>query len=89
MLKAHERIADDPLRVRFMGFREYYLEIELYAFAMTVAWPEFLEIREEILIKVMEIVERSGARLALPTEILHLSGQGTTTGETSGKSQAT
>ena len=75
MLKEHERIADEPLRVRFIGFGEYYLEVELYAYAMTDAWPEFLEIREDVLLKVMNIVERSGTRLALPTEIHYQGGQ--------------
>ena len=77
MLKEHERIAEEPLRVRFNGFGEYFLEVELYAYAMTDAWPEFLEIREDVLLKVMNIVERSGTRLALPTGIRYVSGQGT------------
>jgi MscS family membrane protein len=88
MLEAHDRIAEEPLRVRFIGFREYYLEIELYAYALTNAWPEFLEIREDVLLKVMEIVERSGTRLALPTEIHRVSDQGPTTGDAAGKGQA-
>jgi MscS family membrane protein len=75
MLKEHERLAEEPLRVRFIGFGEYYLEIELYAYAMTDAWPQFLEIREDVLLKVMNIVERSGTRLALPTEIHYQGGQ--------------
>ncbi len=77
MLREHERIAEEPLRVRFVGFGEYYLEVELYAYAMTDAWPEFLEIREDVLLKVMSIVERSGTRMALPTGIRYVSGQGT------------
>jgi MscS family membrane protein len=69
MLRKHPRIADEPLRVRFNGFGVYFLEIELFAYALTDAWPEFLEIRQDVLFKVMEIIERSGTRLALPTEV--------------------
>jgi MscS family membrane protein len=69
MLREHPRIADDPLRVRFNGFGEYFLEIELFAYALTTAWPEFLEIRQDVLMTVMEIIESSGTRLALPTEV--------------------
>ncbi len=76
MLRAHEQIAEERLRVRFMGFGEYFLEIELYAYAMTEEWAEFLEIREDILLKVMDIIERSGTRLALPTEVHYKGGQG-------------
>jgi len=74
MLRAHERIAEEPLRVRFIGFGEYSLDIELNAYAMTDAWPEFLEIREDILMRVMGIIERAGTRLALPTEVHYVSG---------------
>ena len=76
MLYDHERIANEPLRVRFVGFREYYLEIELHAYALTNNWPEFLEIREDILLNVMRIVEGSGTRLALPTEMHYVSERG-------------
>jgi MscS family membrane protein len=75
MLRGHERLADEPLRVRFVGFGEYFLGVEIYAYAMTNAWPEFLEIREDVLLKVMDIVERSGTRLALPTGVRYVSGQ--------------
>jgi MscS family membrane protein len=69
MLENHAQIADEALRVRFTGFGRYYLEIELFAYAMTSAWPEFLSIRQDVLVKVMEIIGRSGTRLALPTEV--------------------
>jgi MscS family membrane protein len=89
MLKAHDRIAEEPLRVRFIGFGEYYLEVELYAYAMTDAWPEFLEIREDVLMKVMDIIELSGTRLALPTGVRYLSGQGTSDKPSATKPSAT
>ncbi len=76
MLRAHDRLAEDPLRVRFIGFGDYSQEIELYAYAMTDSWPAFLEIREDILLRVMDIVETSGTRLALPTGVRYVSEQG-------------
>jgi MscS family membrane protein len=69
MLQEHEQIAEAPLRVRLTGFGEYSLKVELFAYALTDAWPMFLEVREDVLMKVMEIVEHSGTRLALPTEV--------------------
>ena len=71
MLREHPRMADEPMRVRFTGFGQYFLKVELFAYAMTSAWPEFLEIREDVLLKVIEIVEGAGTRLALPTEVLY------------------
>jgi MscS family membrane protein len=69
MLREDDRIADDPLRVRFTGFGSYFLKIEVFAHALTDSWPEFLEIRQDLLIRSMEIIEGAGTRLALPTEI--------------------
>ncbi len=69
LLVGHPQISDDSVRVRFTGFGDHFLEIEVFAYAMTSDWPEFLEIREGILVEVMGIVERAGTRLALPTEI--------------------
>jgi MscS family membrane protein len=69
MLADHPRMAEDPLRVRFTGFGKYFIRIEIFAYALTNAWPEFLEIREDVLLQVMGIVDRSGTRLALPTEV--------------------
>jgi len=75
MLAAHGRLAEEPLRVRFMGIGEYFLEVELYAYAMTDSWPEFLEIREDILLKILEIVEKSGTQLTLPAATRYVSEQ--------------
>jgi MscS family membrane protein len=85
MLQNHPRIAEEPLRVRFTGFGRYYLEIELFAYALTSAWPEFLSIRQDMLVNVMEIIERSGTRLALPTEV-HYSARDVERSDTHGSS---
>ena len=75
MLEEDPRIAEERLRVRLTGFGEYFLEAEIFAYALTNAYPEFLEIREEVLLKAMAIVEGAGTRLALPTEV-HYSNPG-------------
>lgn len=69
MLRDDHRVAEERLRVRFAGFGDHYLEVEIFAYVLTDDWPEFLEIREDLLLKVMAIVEDAGTRLALPTEI--------------------
>lgn len=73
MLRAHDRLAEEPLRVRLMQIGDYFHEVEIYAYAMTDSWPEFLEIREDVLLKVLDIVEHSGLQLALPAAIRYVS----------------
>ena len=69
MLRGHDEIDEDRLRVRLNGIGEDGFEVELYCYAITDAWPEFTRIREDVLLKAMEIIEGSGTRLALPTEV--------------------
>ncbi len=74
MLRAHPKMSDERLRVRFNGFGESSQEVELYGYAETGKWPEFTKIREEVLLEVMAIIERSDTRLALPTEVQYVHG---------------
>ncbi len=75
MLREHPQMSEERLRVRFTGFGDHYQEVELFAYALTDEWPVFLEIREDVLLQVMGIIEEAGACLALPTEIHYVDGK--------------
>jgi MscS family membrane protein len=72
MLRTHPRIAQDGLHVRFVGLGEYALEIELWAYALTTDWADFLGLRQEILLRTMQVIENAGMRLAVPTAVHHV-----------------
>jgi MscS family membrane protein len=38
----------------------------------TADWGEFIQIRQELLLQLMEVVERAGTALAYPTQTLHV-----------------
>ena len=67
MLLSHERIVPDTSRVRFVAFGANSLDIEMLAYVDTTAFDEFLEIREEIYLRVMSIVAESGSGFAFPS----------------------
>jgi len=46
-------------RVRFIGFGNSSLDIEIFAYVLTTDHAEFLEIQESILVKIKEIIEVS------------------------------
>ena len=71
MLLGHPRIDPDPARVRFIGFGASSLDLEVFAYAMTRDWAEFLGIQEDVLLRVMDIVEQSGTVFALPSQTLY------------------
>jgi len=72
ILLAHPRVTDDPARVRFVGFGASALELEVFAYVDTEDWGEFLTIREDLLLRFMDAVERSGSGFAFPSQTLYL-----------------
>jgi MscS family membrane protein len=71
MLLGHPRIYPDPVRARFIGFGASSLNIEMFGYASTSDWAEFLGIREDLFLRVMDIVEQSGTGFAFPSQTLY------------------
>jgi MscS family membrane protein len=71
MLLGHPRIHPDPVRARFIGFGASSLDIEVFAYVMTSDQAEFLGIREDVLLRIMDIVEQSGTGFAFPSQTLY------------------
>jgi len=72
MLLAHPRIHPDPARARLIGFGASSLDIEIFAYVMTNDWAEFLGVREDVLLRVMDIIEQGGTAIAFPSQTLYL-----------------
>lgn len=67
MLEQHEEIDQDTLFVRFDSFATSSLDIFLYFFTKTTNWGEYLRIKEDCNLKIMEILEREGVSMAFPS----------------------
>jgi MscS family membrane protein len=72
MLVGQPRVDPKSARARFVGFGDSSLNIEVFAYVMTSDWVEFLEIREDILLRMMGVVEQAGASIAFPSQTLYL-----------------
>jgi len=72
ILIAHPRVAEDPARVRFVGFGAYSLDIEIFAYVDTPDWSEFLGIREEVYLLFMDAVKEAGTGFAFPSTTTYL-----------------
>lgn len=72
MLLGHPRIHPDSARARLIGFGASSLDIEVVAYVLTRDWVEFLGIREDVLLRVMDLVEQGGAAIAFPSQTLYL-----------------
>ncbi len=85
LLYAHERVTPDPARIRFVGFGAYSLDLELFAYVDTSDWNEFLGIREDIFLRIMDIIEASGSGFAFPSQTLYLGKDDAPTAERAGE----
>jgi len=47
--------------------------LELFAYGKTGDWAQFTAIRQDVILKIAEIVEASGTRFAAPTQLAYLS----------------
>jgi MscS family membrane protein len=59
-------------RARFFRVGASSLDIEIFAYVVTNSWERFLEIQQELLLRIMEIVQASGTAMALPSQTLHI-----------------
>jgi len=66
MVFAHPKILAP--RVRLIGFGEDALTVEVLCYTDTGVWAEWHAIREDMLLRLMEIIEGAGTRLALPSK---------------------
>lgn len=75
MLLAHPDI--DPqqtLIVNFTQFGPSSLDLMVYTFTKTTVWVTFHEVKQDILLKIGQIIAGHGAEIAFPTQTLHLRG---------------
>lgn len=72
VLRAHPRIWPDAVVVRFKELGPFSLDIEVMAWFQTSEWAEFQLIRQEVLLRFMEVVDRAGTSFAFPTRTVHL-----------------
>ena len=76
MLHAHPRIDRETVRVRFAGYGASSLDIDLRVYALTREWNDFFAIREDVFLRVAEIVKESGTRFAIPSQTLYMGRDG-------------
>ena len=67
LLLAHPRILDESLRVCFADLGEYALQVEIFAYVDTTDADEFRTIREDVLLRVMDVVGDAGTGFAFPS----------------------
>jgi MscS family membrane protein len=73
MLEAHPGISKkDTLLVNFESFGDSALNIFIYTFTSTSVWSDYLDIREDVNLQIMNIVEENGSAFAFPSQSIYV-----------------
>jgi MscS family membrane protein len=72
LLYEHPKVETAGARIRFIGYDNNSLTLEVFCYVLTRDNNEFLAIQEDLLLRIMDIVEASGTGFAFPSRTLYL-----------------
>jgi len=73
MLANHPEIdTEKTLIVNFTSFAPSSLDFFIYTFTKTTKWANFHEVKQDVLLKIINIIDEEGAQIAFPTSTIHL-----------------
>ena len=72
MLIGHPKVSPDWLHVRFAGFGAYSFDINVFAYIRTREWLSYRAIREDINLRIVDIVKEAGTSFAFPSQTAYL-----------------
>ena len=89
MLRAHGDIdAEQFLMVNFNAFAPSSLDFFIYCYTRTRLWAEYHRVKQDVLLRILEIVDRCGAEIAFPTSTVHVPGELSIADRASGSTDA-
>jgi MscS family membrane protein len=72
MLYAHPKVDPDPARIRFVGYGAYSLDLDIFAYIKVTDYGEYLEVAEDLNLRIMDIVAKAGSSFAFPSQTTYL-----------------
>jgi len=72
MLEAHPAIEQEFMLVNFTDFGASSLDILVYCFTVTTVWAEYLDARQDVCLKIMDVLEDLGLEIAFPSRSIYL-----------------
>ena len=73
LLYSHAKVETKTVRVRLTDIAGASLSVEVVSYILTRDFNEFAAVREDLLLRMMDVMEDSGGGLALPSQTLYLS----------------
>jgi MscS family membrane protein len=74
MLYEHSKVESPSARIRFIGFGKSSLDLEVFAYVLETQYEAFLPIQEDLLLRILDIIEASGTGIAFPSQTTYIAG---------------
>jgi len=68
----HPKVETDGARIRFIGYDNSALTLEVFCYVLTWDNAEFLAVQEDLLLRIMDIVDASGTSFAFPSRTIYV-----------------
>jgi len=72
MFYAHPKMLPSPARIRFEGFGEHSLDLQVFAFLDVTNPDNFTEVAEDLNLRIMDIVAKAGTEFAIPAQAVYV-----------------
>jgi MscS family membrane protein len=71
LLIQHSKVSPDPARVRLGEFGSSAYLLDVFAFVTAADWNDFLAIKEDLILRIAEIVRDCGTSFAFPSQTVY------------------
>ncbi len=75
MLTGHPEIHPDTIFVKLDKFNSSSIDIFIYCFTRTTIWEEFLNVKQDINFKILDILNQENVSIALPSTSVYIENQ--------------
>jgi MscS family membrane protein len=72
LLYSHPKVESNSVRVRLIDISGSSLSVEIFSYILTRDYNEYAAVKEDLLLRMLDIVEDSGGSLALPAQTLYI-----------------
>ena len=74
-LESDPRVEKGTMRVRFVRLNSSSLDVEVFAYLLVPDYTTFLAVQEELLLMLLDVVEKVGTCLAFPSQTTYVAGE--------------
>jgi len=72
LLYSHPKVESKSVRVRLIDIAASAPTLEVFSYILTRDYGEYAAVKEDLLLRILDVIENSGSGLALPAQTLYL-----------------